>query len=321
MERDCRKFMKAAVLEKTGVTPKFKIKELPKPKIKSGQVLIRNFASSVNPVDVLMQQGKALLTTAGFSNQVIGCDFCGKVLESKSRLFKEGDEVFGMVPTLRGGAYAEELVVDADQIALKPFNLNYLEAGVIPLVGLTAYQALFKVGRLQREENVLITGCSGGVGSAAVQLARSLDCHISGLCSEKHRPYAHALGCDVVIDYKNQRIPSGARFDLIFDAAGKYTYSDLKHFLTEKGLFVTTRGETNNVKGVVKTTVDMVFESQMKFVFVKSSAIDLNRIGELVEQGKFKIPIAASFPLEQLWEAHKLMEKGGFAGKIGVEID
>ncbi|MEH6304625.1 NAD(P)-dependent alcohol dehydrogenase [Olivibacter sp. CPCC 100613] len=312
--------MKAAVLEKKGVSPRFKIKELPQPKVKNGQVLVRNYASSINPVDVMVRNGKALLSSAGFSNQVIGSDFCGIVLKSKSRLFKEGDEVFGMISALKGGCYAEELAVDAHQLALKPINLNYLEAGVIPLVGLTAYQGLFKIGRLQESENILITGCTGGVGSVAVQLARTLNCHISGLCSEKHRAYANKIGCDVVIDYQRQHIPSGAKFDLIFDAAGMYTYSDLKQHLNEQGLFVTTRGETNNMKGFVKTAVDVVFEPNMKFVFVKPSGDDLSALKELVESGDLRLHIAGVFTLNELTEAQSMMKKGGFVGKIGVDI-
>jgi NADPH:quinone reductase-like Zn-dependent oxidoreductase len=312
--------MKAAVLEKIGASPKFKIKELPSPTIKSGQLLVRNYASSVNPVDTIVRQGKAVLASAGVSNQIIGSDFSGKVIASKSRLFREGDEVYGMISAIKGGAYAEELVVDDDLVVLKPSNLSYLEAGVIPLVGLTAYQALFKVGRLQAKENVLITGCTGGVGSAAVQLARSMDAHISGLCSENHRDYANAIGCDVVIDYKNQQIPSGARFDLIFDAAGMYTYSDLKHHLAEHGLFVTTKGETNNIKGFVKTAVDIVFEPNMKFVFVKPNADDLLALRGFIERGRLKPHIAHTFSLEQLTEAHRLMKKGSFVGKIGIRI-
>ncbi|WP_345233808.1 NAD(P)-dependent alcohol dehydrogenase [Olivibacter ginsenosidimutans] len=312
--------MKAAVLERVGHKPWFKVKDMPRPSLRKGQVLVQNFASSTNPVDVLMRQGKAWLATAGVSNQVIGCDFCGVVTISKSPLFKVGDDVFGMCSIVKGGAYAEEVVVDANQVALKPANLTYIEAGVIPLVGLTAYQALFGIGKLQERENVLITGCTGGVGSAAVQLARSLNCHISGLCSEKHRSDAHNLGCDVVIDYKNQKIPSGARFNLIFDAAGKYTYSDLKHHLIENGIFITTRGETHTIKGMVRTAVDVVLEPQMKMVFVKASAIDLNKIKEIIEQNVFKIPVASVFSLEQIKEAHQLMEKGGFVGKIGIKI-
>ncbi|WP_222852244.1 NAD(P)-dependent alcohol dehydrogenase [Olivibacter sp. SDN3] len=313
--------MKAAVLEKTGVSPKFKIKEFSRPVIRNGQLLVKNYASSVNPIDVLVRQGKALLAVVGASSQIIGCDFCGKVIASRSRLFKEGDDVYGMFPIVKGGAYAEEIVINEDMAALKPDNLSYLEAGVIPLVGLTAYQGLFKVGRLQRGENILITGCTGGVGSAAVQLAKTVDAHISGLCREEHRPYAKELGCDVVIDYQQQKIPSGAQFDLIFDAAGKYTYSNLQHHLTEHGIFVTTRGETNNLKGFVKTTVDMVFENRMKFVMVKPNVEDLLNLKHIIEGDALKIKIAKTFLLDQLTEAHEMMEKGGFAGKIGVEIE
>jgi len=313
--------MKAAIIEKVGAAAKFRIKELPRPLLKRGQILVRNFASSVNPVDLIMRQSKSWLTSVGLPNQVIGSDFCGRVIASKSKIFKEGDEVFGMCTLIKGGAYAEEVVVHEAHAALKPTHLSFAEAGVIPLVGLTAYQALYKIGHLQRGENVLITGCTGGVGSAAVQLAKRMDCHISGLCSEVHRKAAHALGCDVVIDYKQQQIPSGARFDLIFDAAGKYTYSDLRHHLTEQGLFITTRGETYHIKGMIRTAVDLVLEPQMKFVFVKPDAPDLVALKAIIERGEFKLPIAKTFDLTHLTAAYHMMQHGGFVGKIGVEID
>lgn len=313
--------MRAAVLEKIGTTPKFRIKELPSPLIKTGQLLVRNRASSVNPVDTIMQQGKSLLATAGITNQVIGSDFCGVVIASESRRFKAGDEVFGTIPVARGGgAYAEEIAVHEDWVALKPVNLNYLEAGVIPLVGLTAFQALFKIGKLQRNENVLITGCTGGVGSAAVQLAKSVDAYVSGVCSESHREHAKSIGCDVVIDYNRQKIPSEAQFDLVFDAAGKYTYSGLQHHLGERAYFVTTRGDTDSLKGMVRTAVDMVLEKRMKFVMVKSDADDLSQLKQLAERGQLKLPIAATFPLEGLTEAQEMMKKGGFIGKLGISI-
>lgn len=312
--------MKAAIIEKAGAAAKFRIKELPRPLLKQGQILIQNFASSVNPVDLIMRQSKSWLTNVGLSNQVIGNDFCGQVMASKSKIFKEGDEVFGMCPIIKGGAYAEELVVHDSHAALKPNFLSFAEVGVIPLVGLTAYQALYKIGKLQHGENVLITGCTGGVGSAAVQLAKRMDCHISGLCSEEHRGAAHALGCDVVIDYRQQQIPSGARFDLIFDAAGKYTYSDLRHHITEQGLFITTRGETYHIKGMIRTTVDLVLEPQMKFVFVKPDGRDLVALKAIIERDELKLPVAKTFDLTQLTAAHNMMQHGGFVGKIGVKI-
>lgn len=312
--------MKAAILERIGTSRKFTVKELPRPVIKKGQVLIRNYASSVNPVDLLVRQGRAVLTTAGLGNQIIGSDFSGVVIESKSRFFKEGDEVFGMINAVKGGAYAEEIAVDEHILVLKPENLDFLESAVIPLVGLTACQGVLRIGRLQRRENVLITGCTGGVGAVAVQLAKSLDADISGLCSEKHREAAKAFGCDVVIDYERQQIPAGARFDLIFDAAGKYTYSNLKHHLSERGLFVTTRGETDSLKGMVKTAVDSVLEKQMKFVLVKADVKDLLNLKGMAEQGALQLPIAATFTLEQISEAFAMMGKGGFVGKIAIQI-
>lgn len=312
--------MKAAVLERRGAHPKFRIEELPRPTIGIGQVLVKNRASSVNPVDTILQQGKSLLVSIGFERQVIGSDFCGVVIASKSRLFKEGDELFGLIPAIRGGAYAEEIVVDERWAVPKPGNISYLEAGVMPLVGLTAYQSLFHDGQLRRGDNVLITGCTGGVGSAAVLLAKETGAHITGICRDRHRAYANEIGCDVVIDYETQQIPADAKFDLIVDAAGKYTYSSLAHHLSHYARFVTTRGDTDKLKGMVRTAVDLVLEKRMKVVMVRPDANDLQYIKGQVERGRFKLSLAATFPLEGLTEAFEMMKTGGFVGKIAVSI-
>lgn len=313
--------MKAAVLERFGKDSAFTIRDLPRPSIRTGQILVRNYASSVNPVDTIMRRGKMALASIGLNNQVIGSDFCGIVLASKSRRFKEGDAVFGLIPAIQGGAYAEEIVVNEQWAAGKPANLTDIEAGVIPLVGLTAYQGLTDVGQLQTGEQVLITGCTGGVGTAAVRIAGSRQAHITGLCSGEHKEFALANGCNAVLDYQTEKLPLNSRFDLIFDAAGKYTLSELELHLREHAYFVTTRGDTGSFKGAVKTATDIVFEKRMKFVMVKSNAADLEELRSLAERNILKLPVAETFSLEDLDAAHQKMEEGGFIGKIAVRID
>jgi len=167
---------------------------------------------------------------------------------------------------------------------------------------------------------VLILGCTGGVGTMAVQIAKSFHALITGTCSQNHVDFARALGVHQTIVYNKQEIPKGQQFDLVFDASGNYTISDIKDHLTETAMFVSTRGGTNNLKGVVEAIIDMALQKRMKIVMEKPSPHDLNEIRRLAEAGKIKPYITRTFPLEQVSDAHRMMENGGFTGKIVIDV-
>lgn len=312
--------MKAAVLEHYGAPEEFVIKDLPLPEIEEGEILIQNKASSVNPVDTLVRQGKTKVLTGLIGDQLIGADFAGVVTESKSRRFRQGDEVFGLNNAVKGGSYAEVIVAEENATALKPSNLSFIEAASLPLVGLTAWQGLVTDGKIQQGDHVLILGCTGGVGTAAVQIAKTFNATITGTCSTDHVAFAKELGVDRVIDYKNQDIPRNEQFDLIFDASGNFTISDLKDNLTDDAMFVSTRGGTNDLKGMAEAAIDVVFQKRMKIVKLKANATDLDKLCELAESGKLKPYVTQVFSLTDIAKAHQALEAGDTTGKIAIKI-
>jgi NADPH:quinone reductase-like Zn-dependent oxidoreductase len=310
--------VKAAVLEHYGEPSEFVLKTLNAPTIGDGQILVRNRASSVNPVDVMVREGAFRIVSGLFGDQIIGSDFSGVVLESKSNRFKTGDEVYGAVSPTNGAAYASELAADEDVVALKPATISFAEAAALPVVALTAYQAL-QQGNVKAGDHVLVNGCTGGVGCAAVQLAKHMGATVTGTCSPAHTEAARELGCDTVLDY-DQLLPADQQYDLIFDTAGKMILSDVDRNLTEEAVLITTKPDTKGFSRTMSTLVDLV-KPRMKQITMKANTADLTVLKELIEQGKFKSYVARTFPLEQMEQAHNMLEAGGFVGKIAISID
>lgn len=312
--------MKAAIIEHYGSPDEFKIKELPTPEIDKGEILIRNRASSVNPIDTIVRKGTIKLVSGLIGDQLLGSDFSGTVLATKSKRFKVGDDVFGLNSAIKGGSYAEEIVADAEHAALKPASLSFTEAASLPLVGLTAWQGMVDDGKLRAGDRILITGCTGGVGFVAVQIAKALGAHVTGTCSAKHVEFAKSLGTDEVIAYDQAEIPKNQKFDLIFDASGHYTISDMKENLTDDAMFVTTKAGADSLKGAFEAATDMIFQKRMKIVRMDMDDDDLEKLAELVNEGKLKPHIAKTFPLAQIAAAHRMLEDESFLGKIAIEI-
>ncbi|WP_207420696.1 zinc-binding dehydrogenase [Desertivirga brevis] len=312
--------MKAAVLENYGDAEQFELKEIAVPQIKEGEILVRNRASSINPVDTLVRQGKLKMLSGFTSGQVIGSDFSGTVIASKSTRFKPGDEVFGQLDATKGGAYSELLVADEDCAALKPSNISFTEAASLPLVALTAFQGIVYDGKIRQGAKVLILGCTGGVGTAAVQIAKSFDAQVTGTCSEAHVEFAKSLGCDKVINYEKERVSSNEVFDLIFDCSGNYTIADYETNLSPDALFVSTRGGAKDTTGAAKAAISVLLERRMKIVKERPNTADLMIIKDLVELGQLKPYVAHTFPLEEIREAHRFMENESLTGKVAIEI-
>jgi NADPH:quinone reductase-like Zn-dependent oxidoreductase len=311
--------MKAAVLAHYGSTQAFRINDIAAPTLRAGQLLVRNYASSVNPVDVLARRGWLRVASGLWGAPVLGSDFCGVVTATRSRHFGVGDEVWGFVSPATGHAYAEQVAVPEREAAHKPAGLSYTEAAALPLAGLTAYQALVRLGRLKAGQRVLINGCTGGVGTAAVQIARALGAHVTGTCRGQRRAVAHALGCHEVLDYQTQPLPQNQSFDLMLDTAAQLTLSGIARSLTATGLLVTAKPNYASVARALTSALDLL-HPRMKMVRVQSRPADLLALKELVEQGKLKPYLARTFPLEEIAQAHALLERGGLVGKVAIEI-
>jgi len=309
--------MKAIVLKSAGNVENLEYVELEKPSIKEGEVLIKVKAISINPVDVKSRQGKGVYGRIKEENPLIlGWDVSGIVEESKSDIFKIGDEVFGMV-NFPGHAksYAEFVAAPANQLALKPKNISFEDAAASTLVALTAWQALVKNANVQKGQNILIHAASGGVGHIAVQLAKHLGANVTGTSSAKNKDFVLGLGADAHIDYHGFDWKSTTeKFDFVLDTVGG---DNIDHSLevTKEGGTIISIPTGLNEEVSAKATAKGV---KGYFILVQSNGEDMQQIASLLESGAIKSHVSKTFPFEQMREAHLEQETARTVGKIVV---
>lgn len=315
--------MKAAVIYRYGAPDVFKVEEIERPKIKPDQLLVKVFASSVNPVEWKMRKGMLELLTGRDFPITLGFDVAGEVVEVGAQVtrFVPGDLVYARMDQLTGGAYAEYAAVDDKVAALKPTNMTHEEAAAVPLAGMTALQALRDEGEFRRGQKVLINGASGGVGTYAIQIARAMGAAmIAGVCSEKNADLIKSLGADVVIDYNQEDFTKGSvKYDVVFDVVGNSSLSECSPILQPKGFYVTTQPyPVNYLKSVFSL---FGFDSQSyRVILLSSNGADLDYLTAQIEAGKVRSVIDKIFPLEQISEAHTYAEKEHTIGKNVILI-
>lgn len=313
--------MKAAVIDRYGSAYSFKTREMPEPTLKAGEILLRVEASSVNPIDWKIRQGKLKIVSGTNFPKILGADFCGEVVETGADIkeYKKGDAVFGMMPAVKGGAYAEYLKVKLHNLAKKPENISCEEAAGIPLAGLTALQGLRDYGRLTPGQKVLINGASGGVGTLAVQIAKAIGAVVTGVCSTRNLDLVKKLGAENVIDYaKEEVLNPQQKYHLIFDTHGNLSFSKAKESLYDEGIMVTTLPSAKSLFDIVLSKFSS--HKEMKTFFIKSNHEDLAELKRLVEEGKLHPQIDRIYSLEELPEAHEHSEGGHARGKIIIRV-
>ncbi|HET9911472.1 MAG TPA: NAD(P)-dependent alcohol dehydrogenase [Anaerolineales bacterium] len=326
--------MKAIVYTEYGPPDVLKFKDVDKPAPKDNEVLIRVYATSVNIGDIWARNFKEISPRKfsmpfplwlparmyfGFTKprvNILGSEFAGQVEGAGKdvKRFKKGDPVFGY----RGqsmGANAEYLcVAENGMVATKPANMSYEEAAVVPYGATTALSLLRKVN-IQRGQKVLINGASGGIGSAAVQLARYYGAEVTGVCGTPGLEFVKSLGADKVIDYTREDFTkNGETYDLIFDILGKSSFSRCKGSLKQNGIYLLASFK-------MKQLFQMLWTSRSdgkKVICALSSEKpeDLIFIKELAEAGRIKSIIDKCFPLEQAAEAHRYFEAGRKSGSV-----
>lgn len=307
-------------MKEYGDASQLEIKNVEKPTINKDQILVKVLGSSVNPVDWKVRQGDVKIIS-GHAPRRLGADYSGVVEDVGKNIntVKPGDEVYGMVKAFVGDAYADYVAVSPDQIALKPKNLNFVEAAALPLVALTIYQLYFEVARVTPGARVLINGCAGGIGHIAVQMAKALDCHVTGVCSTKNVEYSRSIGVDHVIDYTKEDIfDNDLCFDLFFDAVANASFRSAKQKLTSTGQYVSSIPSFQNI--VIAPITNLFSAKKHKKVWVLPSAESLTKICEMVEVGKIKPTIQKTYPIEQIADAHRHSETGKVVGKIALSF-
>lgn len=311
--------MKAIVLTESGDVDKLVLTTLAVPVIVENEVLIQVKAISINPVDAKTRSGKGLYGKLREQPPIIlGWDVSGIVTESKSQLFKVGDEVFGMVNFPgHGKAYAEYVAAPAVHLALKPANISYEEAAAATLAALTAWQALVNHAKIKATDKVLIHAAAGGVGHYAVQIAKHIGAYVIGTSSAKNKDFVIELGADEHIDYTSQRFEDATEdLDFVLDTIGSDNIDRSLEVIKPGGTIISIPSGLNE-EVTAKASAKGI---NGYFILVASNGDDMKQLAILLEKGIVKSHVGQTYSFEQLPEAHSAIESGRTVGKIVITV-
>ncbi len=328
--------MKAIVYHEYGSADVLKCEEIEKPVSKDDEVLIKVRAASVNPLDWRLMKGKprVMRIVARLLRMPIGrpgVDVAGEVeaVGSKVTQFKPGDAVFGSCR----GAFAEYACPAESKLVMKPGNVTFEQAASANVAGLTALQGLRDKGKIQPGSKVLVNGAAGGVGTFAVQIAKSFGAHVSGVCSTRNIDMVRSIGADEVIDYTQNDFTqydfsgNNQRYDLILDCIGNHSFSACRRVLKPDGRFIGI-GAPHNASMIIllaqmiKDLLLSLFISQKSVPFIaKSNQDDLTLLGELIATGKLKPVIDRRYSLSEASDAIRHVEEGHARGKVIIDIE
>jgi NADPH:quinone reductase-like Zn-dependent oxidoreductase len=326
--------MKAIVYCDYGLT-NLKLENVERPVPNDDQILVRVRAASVNPYDWHFIEGTPyIMRMMGVGlrkpkDTRVGVDFAGTVeaVGKNVTQFKPGDDVFGG----KGGAFAEYVCRRAEgAVALKPANITFEQAASVNIAGITALQGLRDKGKIQPGQKVLINGASGGVGTFAVQIAKSYGAEVTGVCSTRNLDLVRSLGADHVIDYtKEDFAKSEQRYDVILDNVPNHSLSECRRILTPNGKYVMIGGGGPNDSRwvgpfgrVIHTLVLSPFISQkMGMMMADANQKDLTVLADMMQTGKLKPVIDRTYKLDQVPDAIRYLEEGHARGKVIIAVE
>ena len=320
--------MKAIVCTQYGSPDILRLKEVEKPAPKDDEVLVTIHAASANPLDWHLMRGSPFLARLGGGlrkpkDPRLGVDIAGRVeaVGNNVTRFLPGNEVFG---TVKGG-FAEYACAREDRLALKPTNISFEEAAAAPVVAFTALQGLRDKGKIQHGQKVLVNGASGGVGTFAVQIAKSFGTEVTGVCSTRNLDMVRSIGADHVIDYTREDFTkNGQRYDLIYDAVGNRSVSDYKRALRPQGICVIAGFSTlSRLFGhvVLGPLLSMTGNKKIGLMgLAKPNQKDLVFVKELLEAGKVIPVIDRRYPLSETAEAIRYLEGRHARGKVIITV-
>lgn len=317
--------MKAVLYTEYGSPDVLQFTEIEKPVPGDHEVLVKVYAASANPADWHLMRGEPFL--ARFENGIskpnrtrLGADLAGRVeaVGKKVKQFQAGDEVFGELPLNALGSFAEYACAHEDTFALKPARLTFEQAAAVPLAAFTALQGLRDKGRIREGQRVLVNGASGGVGTFAVQIAKSYGTEVTGVCSTRNLDLVRSIGADHVIDYTREDFTrNGQRYDLIFDAMGNLSLSGCRRALTPDGV-CSVAGFTS----LPRLFTVMLFGGRRIGLMETASPNkkDLLILRGLLESGKMTPVIDRTYQFHDIPEAIRHLETGHARGKVVIAV-
>ena len=322
--------MQAIVQDRYGSAEVLEAREVDKPEIRATEVLLRVRAAGVNPADWAIMSGLPYIARPVYGlrkpkNPVRGTDVAGTVeaVGASVTRFKPGDEVFGWCV----GSFADYAAASEDALAIKPAKLTFEQAAGVPMAGFVALQALRDHGKVRAGQKVLVNGASGGIGTFAVQIAKSLGAEVTGVCSTRNVDLVRSIGADHVIDYtKEDFTRSGQQYDFILDNVANHSLTDLRRALTPSGTLIPNGGGFDHrwmASGgrIVRAAVLFRFGSQTLGNFLMSAnQQDLGVLKELIEAGKVTPVLDRAYPLSEAREAIDHVGKGHARGKVTVTV-
>ena len=321
--------MKAIVYHNYGSPDVLRCVEIEKPTAGDNEVLIKVHAASVNPLDWHFMRGTPYLIRMMIGlrkpkTKRLGVDVAGRVeaIGQNAKQFKPGDEVFGSCR----GSFAEYVCTSEKALAGRPENVTFEQAASVPVAAITALQGLRDKGHIQPGQRVLINGAAGGVGTFAVQIAKSFGADVTGVCSTRNVELVRSIGADRVIDYTREDFTkSGQQYDIILDAIGNHSLSAIKRVLNPEGTYVGVGGPTGRWKmgltGMIKAFVLSRFVRQNFVSFMaKLKKEDLTVLRELIQAGKVTPVIDRQYQLHEVPEAIRYLEQGHARGKVVITL-
>jgi NADPH:quinone reductase-like Zn-dependent oxidoreductase len=323
--------MKAIVYHRYGSPDVLSYEEMAKPAPAENEVLIRVRAAAVNPYDWHFMRGEPYavrIVARGLrkpKDPRLGADVAGVIeaVGKNIKQFKPGDAVLGSCK----GAFAEYACASESKLAMKPDNITFEQAASVPIAAFTALQGLRDEGKLQPGQKVLINGAAGGVGTFAVQIAKSFGAEVTGVCSARNVEMVRSIGAAQAVDYTQEDFTKSARrYDVILDCVGNHSFSECRRVLNPRGVYVGAGGTTDNwmigpLTSALKALVLSWFVSQKQvMVLAKPSKEDLAIMGKLMEAGKVTPVIDRSYSLSEVPDAIRYLEAGHARGKVVITV-
>jgi len=325
--------MKAITHCEYGGPEVLKVEEIEKPVPNDNQVLVKVRAASLNPLDLTIRGPLLLRPLFGLrkpKDTRLGVDYSGTVEAVGKNVtnFKPGDEVFGG----KNGALAEYICVLADRaVVLKPSNMTFEQAAAVPVAAITALQGLRDKGKIQAGQKVLVNGASGGVGTFAVQIAKSFGTEVTGVCSTHNVDLVRSIGADHVIDYtKEDFTKADQRYDLIYDLVGNHSFSERRRILNQNGICVMAGvggagwhdGIAMRLAGELNAYVRSRFVSQKFIAYIAQfNKQDMTLLADLMQSGKITPVIDRTYKLNQTADALRYLEQGHARGKVVINLE